>query len=126
MIRLNIYINKYNWSLTIFADVGIENINSIIRYLHQLYCDNSYALDIIKSVYDGYNNAITISNLIINKSIIVINKTTSDKQFVNSIVHECRHVQSHIATKYNLNEKGEDVAYLLGNMISDIYCKLSM
>ena len=30
------------------------------------------------------------------------------------------HVQSHIATKYNLDEKGEDVL-LIGHIISDIY-----
>ena len=126
MIRISIYIDKYNWKLTIFVGVGVEHITKIVRCLHHLYCDSTYSNDAIKSIYSGDNSAITISNLIINKSVVIINKTTSDKEFVNSIVHECRHVQSHIATKYNLDEKGEDVAYLLGNIVSDVYCRLSM
>lgn len=123
MKKLDVPIDKYNWHLVILVDVDIGNINSVIQYLHYLYCDESYIDDVRHSVRDGYNSAITVTNLSINRSLIIINKTTSDKQFVNSVVHECRHVQSHIATKYNLDEKGESVAYMLGELVSDIYDK---
>lgn len=124
MKKLDVPINKYNWHLVVLLDVDIDNIKSVIQYLHYLYCDESYINDVKKSINDGYNNAITITNLSINRSLVIINKTTTDKEFVNSIVHECRHVQSHIATKYNLDEKGEDVAYLIGHIVSDIYYQL--
>lgn len=126
MIKIKVPIDKYNWELTLFVGVDIEDIKYIVQCLHYLYCADTYTQDAIKSIYDGVNNAITISNLIINKSVVIVNKTTSDKEFVNSVVHECRHVQSHIATKYNLDEKGEDVAYLIGYIVSYVYDKLSM
>lgn len=124
MKKLDVPIDKYNWHLVVLIDVDIDNIRRVIQYLHYLYCDESYINDVKTSINNGYNNAITITNLSINRSLVIINKTTNDKEFVNSIVHECRHVQSHIATKYHLDEKGEDVAYLIGHIVSDIYYQL--
>lgn len=38
----------------------------------------------------------------------------SKEQFINTIVHEIKHLQSHICEYYNVSEKGEQAAYLIG------------
>ena len=43
------------------------------------------------------------------RSLIVIGKTTSNREMVNTIVHEANHLKSHIATADNIDEKGEEV-----------------
>ena len=52
---------------------------------------------------------------------MIIGKTTSKKEFINTIVHEANHLQSHIATVYNLDEKGEEVCYLIGTIVETMY-----
>ena len=78
MKKLDVLINKYNWHLVVLIDVDIDNIKSVIQYLHYLYCDESYINDVKKSINDGYNNAITITNLSINRSLVII--------YINTII----------------------------------------
>ena len=55
------------------------------------------------------------------KSIIGISRTTSQEQFLNTIVHEAKHVQSHICDYYNVPEDGEDAAYLIGYIVQKMH-----
>lgn len=54
-------------------------------------------------------------------SIVGISKSTSEEQFFNTLVHEAKHVQSHICKYYNVPEDGEDAAYLIGYIVQQMY-----
>lgn len=41
-------------------------------------------------------------------------QTTSEEQFLNTVVHEIKHLQSHICRYYNVDEDSEEAAYLTG------------
>ena len=47
--------------------------------------------------------------------------TTSRKQFINTISHEAKHIQSHICQYYQVSEDSEDAAYLLGYIMMKMY-----
>lgn len=57
---------------------------------------------------------------------MVIGKQDSKSQLINTIAHESRHLQQHIADADGLDESGEEVCYLIGaiNQIIFDYCYL--
>ena len=54
-------------------------------------------------------------------SIVCIGMADSRAQFLNTIVHEAKHVQSHICMYYGVDEDTEDAAYLIGYIIMKMY-----
>lgn len=55
------------------------------------------------------------------RSIVGISNTTDESQFFNTLVHELKHVQSHICKYYDVDEDSEDAAYLIGYLMQNIY-----
>ena len=54
-------------------------------------------------------------------SIVGIGKATSKEQFMNTIVHEAKHVQSHICKYYDVSEDSEEAAYLIGFIVMRMF-----
>lgn len=54
-------------------------------------------------------------------SIICIGRSTNVSQMVNTIIHEAKHVQSHICSYYKIPEDGETAAYLIGYLVQRMY-----
>lgn len=55
------------------------------------------------------------------QSIVGIGKSTSNSQLLNTIVHEAKHIQSHICKYYHIDESSEDAAYLIGYIVQKMY-----
>lgn len=89
------------------------------------------SLDVMKRaekiLSEGINNfGFTYSSMKNKSSVIVIGVSSSGKEFLNSFVHELRHVVDDISTYYNLDN--EEAAYLTGdvsNSVAEIICKFS-
>lgn len=74
------------------------------------------------NVYLGQDNAgFTHTDFSKKLSIVGIGMTTSKKQFINTISHEAKHIQSHICQYYQVSEDSEDAAYLLGYIMMKMY-----
>lgn len=54
-------------------------------------------------------------------SIVGIAKTSNQEQLLNTIVHEAKHVQSHICAYYKIPENGEQAAYLIGYIVQRMH-----
>jgi len=76
-------------------------------------------------VYDVYlgeiNSGFTHTNFNKKLSIVAIGKADTKRQFLNTIVHEAKHVQSHICKYYDVPEDSEDAAYLIGYIVMKMY-----
>lgn len=70
---------------------------------------------------DEYNTGFTFSNAIQRRSVVVIGKTTSAREFLNSFVHEVRHLADDIACADGMDLRGEEVAYLSGSIASSLF-----
>ena len=55
------------------------------------------------------------------RSIIAISTSSSEEQFLNTVVHEIKHVQSHICKYYKVAENSESAAYLTGFIAQKMY-----
>lgn len=74
------------------------------------------------------DSGFTYSNPDIRRSVMVIGKTSSGAQFLNSFVHELRHLIDDIAVADGMGMSGEAVAYLSGDtamLVADIVSQLS-
>jgi hypothetical protein len=63
------------------------------------------------------NQGFTFTDTRLRKSIMVIGLADSKEQFMNTVVHEAKHLQSSICRYYNVSERSEDAAYLIGFIV---------
>lgn len=122
MICQRIFLKKYNWKLVVLYNAKETDSDNIKNILSEI-CNDEYTINkSVRYIAKGeYNTGFIYSNYISKASLIVIGKATSKQQFINTIAHEANHLQSHIATVYNLDEKGEEVCYLIGNIIEKMF-----
>lgn len=84
--------------------------------------DGYWDLIVCYNVYLGQNNAgFTHTNFRKKVSIVGIGIADSKKQMLNTIVHEAKHVQSHICKYYKVPEDGEQAAYLIGYIVMEMF-----
>lgn len=122
MIAQRFYLDKYKWSVVVLYNVGQNDVEFVQDNLSKICDDKQKIKDSTRYIERGdLNTGFIYSNLDIKISLIVIGKATSNKEFLNTIVHEANHLQSHIATVYNLDEKGEEVCYLIGEVVEQMY-----
>lgn len=110
MTRRTIHIR--GWRVDVFIEDGyhpdevmecLEEMgapNGILERAHRLLVENNP------------NQAFTYSNG--RRTVIWIGKTTSSEEFINSMIHELRHLVDHIAEYYGL-ENNETVGYISGD-----------
>lgn len=80
--------------------------------------DGYWTIVVCYDVYLGeVNSGFTQTDFNKKRSIVVIGKTTDKSQFLNTVVHEAKHVQSHICRYYGVPEDGEQAACLIGYLV---------
>lgn len=120
-------IHIRGWLVDVFIDDGYHP-NEVMDCLEGM--DAPY--DILERAYglieeNKPNQAFTYSSG--RHTCIYIGHTTSGEEFINSLVHELRHLVDHIADYYGLenNEKvayiSGDAAFLLAEDICNMGCK---
>ncbi len=106
----------YNCDITILYETTCDDINYIIQILQDIHCPINYinrALDNLEEC--KLNSGLTYSNLNLKKSVIIINKTSSFEQLINTIAHEYYHLICHISTMLNIEDE-EELASLNGDL----------
>ena len=84
--------------------------------------DGYWDIIVAYDVYLGEDNSgFTHTDFNKRLSVVCIGKATSKKQFLNTIVHEAKHIQSHICRYYDVPEDGEDAAYLIGYIVMKMF-----
>lgn len=114
MIKDIIY--KYDWKITILYECTCDDIDYIISALRRIHCPHKYIKEAIDNLETcNLNTGLTYSNANLKSSVIVINKTSSFGQTVNSISHEYYHLLQHLAKVLNINDE-EELASLNGDL----------
>jgi len=108
-----IYLYKYDWTVTIFYDYTCKYFEDVIEELEYIECGEESLKRAYKNLTTcGYNNGLTFSNHLAHKSVIVIGRTSSAKEFEKTWSHESGHLADHICLTYNINPHGEEIQYL--------------
>lgn len=122
MIIQKIFLKKYNWRVVVLYNATEYDTYKIKKMLSEI-CNNEDTIEnSVRYIKKGeYNTGFIYSNYIDKASLIVIGKADSKRQLINTIAHEANHLQSHIATVFNLDEKGEEVCYLIGYIMETMF-----
>lgn len=121
MITQYIELNNKGWYILIYYNINKYNYRVVLNSLIQNKCPKHDANKTIKILLKSKDCAFTYTNTDRKLSIVGIGRCTSQEQFVNSVIHESKHVQSHVCEYYNISEDGEIAAYLIGHIVQRMY-----
>ena len=114
-------IDVYNWKVYVYYEVNKNDIPFCITRLKDLTIKKSVIDECKETILSGkYNKAFIYSSYIKKESIIFITHPSSTGEFLNTITHEANHLKSHIASYYNLDEKDEEVCYIIGDIVQQM------
>lgn len=126
MIKARVYLKEYDWTIYAHFAVDKTNIEEIFDKLIQYGSSYHQAQDACAVIEeDKPNYGITYSNHILKTTILVISKSTSAKEFIDTFVHEVSHIQRHIIKTYHLDSDSEQVCYMIGTIAKRLYTKCS-
>lgn len=120
MIAQYIQLGKRGWNVLVYYGVSEEDFVEVEDSLIQLNCsekDIRRAFRVLKHKNTGF----TFSNTEYKMSIVCIGVSTDASQFVNTVIHEAKHVQSHVCSFYGIDEYSEEAAYLIGHLVQRMY-----
>ena len=106
----------YNWNVTILYECTCDDIDTIIETLKEINCPNKYIKEDLNNLKTcNLNIGLTYSNMNLKSSVIVVNKTSSFSQLINTISHEYFHLICHISKALKIEDE-EELAYLNGDL----------
>ena len=94
-----IQLGDRDWNVLVYYNVQPADFVEVADSLEQLDCskeDLKMALRTLRKKNTGF----TFSNEDYKMSIVCIGEATNVGQFVNTTIHEAKHVQSHICSYY--------------------------
>ena len=115
MIYRELNIPQYNWLVHVFYHVTCYWTDEIMDCLKNIGCPPQKLKESYRNLKAcKLNTGLTYSNYYLRESVMVIGKTSSSDEFSDSMMHELRHLEDHIATAYKMPAGGEEIAYLAG------------
>lgn len=117
MIKQKLYIDHYDWLVYCFFDTAEKDAPAILRLLDTIGInDEQYEQASAHLHSTERNNGMTYSHPKHNISIMVISETTSPAETLNTFTHELRHLVDDISRALRIEQNGEEVAYLTGDI----------
>ena len=115
-----IQLGDRGWKVLVYYNVDKYDFVEVADSLLQIDCskqDIKKTLNVLRKKNSGF----TFSNSDYKMSIVAIGEATDIGQFVNTSIHEAKHVQSHICQYYGVQEDSEEAAYLIGHLVHRMY-----
>lgn len=126
MIYRELYIGRWHVCF-IFAPNGYDD-NAILDLLYDLDASDYILVKAGKKLGEARpNEGFTFTNGGMREALVVIGPSTSGKEFINTFVHEIKHLSVAIADGLGLDIRGEGAAYLAGDAageLVDVVCLL--
>jgi len=117
MIIQNIYLEDWDWYVTVFYAVDTYYLDDILGELEEIGCSDKKLDEIGSSLStERYNIGLTYSNLKGRCSVVVIGLTSSPAEFQNTFDHEKGHLAMHICETDNIDPFSEEYQYLTGEI----------
>ena len=115
-----IQLGDRDWNVLVYYNVDKYDFVEVVDSLRQLDCpkeDIKKALRTLRKKNTGF----TFSNTDYKMTFVCIGHSSNIGQFVDTVVHEAKHVQSHICQYYGIDETSETAAYLIGHLVHRMY-----
>lgn len=117
-------LNEYDWDIYAYYGVDSAYQDIIINQLKDMGCTEDQIEKSIKIIGSfSENTGFTYSNYSRKESVVVVSKCESSEDFMNTLVHEARHLQQHIQEVYDIPDTSERVYHLMGKLVQLMYNK---
>ena len=90
------------WHIIVYYNAKPYDKKELYKALRWLDCSREEALYTL-NIARRKNTGFTFTNSEYKTSIVCVSHTTSKDQFVSTVVHEAKHVQSHICSFYGID-----------------------
>lgn len=121
MIYRELYIPKYDWLVHIYYAVTCYWTDEIMMRLYNVGCPNNKLKESYRNLMAcKLDTGLTYSNYSNRETVMIVGLTSSPSEFMNSLDHEKKHLEAHIAQAMEMDPWGEEVAYLSGNIMKDL------
>lgn len=126
MIQTGFWIGERDW--WIMATIGIRgerDLNEVYQALMACGCPDDEAQKACM-VLSRKNCGYSFTDLEGQFTLMFASETDSAEEMFDTIVHEVRHATDHIGAFYGLKERGEDSAYLQGEIAKRLFPAVAM
>lgn len=121
MIKQEIYLEKYDWNVIVCHVANQEEVDEAMDLLSSIDCKGQPLLDAYDHISTDYSNkGLTYTNVSKKTSVVLICKSTSEGEYINSLTHEIFHVVAHICNHLGIDMQGEEPCYLMGWLCQSI------
>lgn len=126
MITQQFYLDDYDWNVCVYYNVATPT------ELDVAYSDLVAAGMTLRKacravcVLASFNSGYTHTDFGRRTTLMFMSKTTSPEQMYDSIQHETRHAADHIGECFGMPARGEDSAYLQGEIARKMFPAATM
>lgn len=118
MIRQRIYDKPTDWRIHVYYVVTEPDAEEILERLEETGCKESNLDAAYGNLTSGeLDTGLTYSNAARRESVVVIAKTSTALEYLQSLTHEMGHLSCHIAEHYGLPLDGEEVRYICDGLL---------
>lgn len=115
MIAQDFRIPGYGWKVRVYYAVTTYWRERILSDLRDIGCRGLQLERAERNLSSGdLNTGLTYSNMDIGETVMVISLTSTPAEFMNSWMHEMRHLGRHIERARDIGPYSEQAAYLAG------------
>lgn len=116
----HLQLSKYGWRLIVFYNIHPKDLEEIIITLWEYGCPNK-DLRTVALVLQNPNTGFTYTHPTNRFSIMGIGWATSEQEYINTLVHEIKHLQSDICNYYLWSHRGEQASLVAGDIAGTMY-----
>lgn len=116
MIHFKTVYPKYDWCVEVFVVVNNVDVDIIQNTLEGMDCPLHTMHRSFKLLTTGIDSGFTYTNKALQKSLLVVNTSSSAEEYINTFAHEKNHVEMHICEAYEIDPHSEEAAHLSGEL----------
>lgn len=122
MIIQDFYIPNYRWRVRAYYAVTTYRTDDILKDFSEAGCKGIQLKRAYNSLKrNALDTGITYSNFMRRETVMVISRTSSPEEFLNSWAHEKKHLARHIEQAFGIDPYSEEAAYLEGTIAQKMF-----
>ena len=107
------------WGVVFAYDIKEDDLDEIASWLEALDATRKEVRK-ARRVVMRWNSGLTFSNDALRMSVMIVSKSTSREQFMNTLSHEIGHLKYDLCMYYDVEDGSEEEMYLQGYIMQRI------
>jgi len=122
MITHVFHIHQHDWLVKAYINSDNSDADLILGELLSVGADMNTMREAFRNLREWkVNTGLTYTSSWNRTTIMVVSKTTSAKEFFNTLVHEISHAKTHICEYLGIDLTSEEASYFSGGLARDLF-----